>query len=140
MRQVVSGSQTNAGKGAVAPVVTTAAGEVPSDPAVQSAMPPLRQAALATGGKAQVRSNFIRKQFHFYTYGSPMVSKDFSTLLKCCSFCSCSTAGRWGGPRRRPDADTLCRVHAESAGVGTIPGAEGLSALLPDGRPERHSV
>jgi hypothetical protein len=55
MRQVVSGSQTNAGTGAEAPMVTTTADGVPSDPAAQSAAPPLQQAALAAGGAAQVQ-------------------------------------------------------------------------------------
>ena len=55
MRQVVSGTQTNAGTGAEAPVVTTTADGVPSNPAAQSAAPPLQQAALAAGGAAQVQ-------------------------------------------------------------------------------------
>ena len=55
MRQVVCGSQTNAGTGAEAPVITTTADGVPSDPAAQSAAPPLQQAAMAAGGTAQVQ-------------------------------------------------------------------------------------
>lgn len=55
MRQVVSGTQTNAGTGAEAPIVTTTADGVPSIPAVQSAAPPLQEAAMAAGGTAQVQ-------------------------------------------------------------------------------------
>lgn len=54
MRQVVSGTETNAGAGAEAPIVTTTADGVPTDPAKQSAAPPLQQAAMAAGGDAQV--------------------------------------------------------------------------------------
>lgn len=62
---MVSGSETNAGTGAQAPVVTTTADGVPSDPAAQSAAPPLQQAALAAGGKAQVRKpNLLEPSNH----------------------------------------------------------------------------
>lgn len=54
LRQVVSGSDTNAGTGAEAPVVTTSASGVPADPATKSAAPPLQQATLATGSQPQV--------------------------------------------------------------------------------------
>ena len=52
-RQVVPGTETNAGLGATTPLVTTSPRGVPSDPASQSAAPPLEQALLA-GGRKQV--------------------------------------------------------------------------------------
>lgn len=89
MRQVVSGSETNAGAGAEAPVVTTTADSVPFNPAKQSAAPPLQQAAMAAGSKAQkLQESALFRELKasgpFFLMAGPNVIQSEAHCLKMC--------------------------------------------------------